>query len=672
VNQDLRGQEPQLADPLESARQENEVTYEQLVAARREVQGLRNELESLRATKTFRYTASARHAYEALRMRLLKKRASPGGDRSYAAWIEAFDSWSDHDLDQLAQQAAKITAPPTFSVIVPTYDTPEVFLRAALESVLGQSYPSLELCVADDCSQKGHVRGILEEYAQRDQRVRLIFRSENGGIAEATNSALTLAGGEWVVFLDHDDVLPRHALARTAVEIDRHPSVQLIYTDEDHIDEDGQRFAPMFKTDFDPALLLSHNYICHLLALDRAAVSRAKGLRTGFEGSQDYDLVLRVAETLSEDQIRHIPEVLYHWRAHRGSTARSLSTKAYAVDSSRQAVTEHVHRTGRQGEVMSAGRLGYHRVRWSLPSPLPTVSIVIPTRDGKYLVPCLESVRRKTSYPRFEVIVVDNGSRHEDTLRYLSEVGREEPERVRVIRDDRPFNFSKLNNLAVSRTTTPITCLLNDDTEVMSADWLEELVGQVLQPGVGAVGAKLYYPDGSIQHAGIVLGMGGGAGHIFRGASGSDPGYGAWASVARSVSAVTAACMVVRKDAWESVGGLDEVEFEVGFNDVDLCLRIRGAGWRVVWSPEARLSHVDAATRGLDDDPGNMRRWLRELAAFRRRWGDCLASDPYFSPNLSLDTSDCSLAWPPRAGRLGPDRAKGLPTSRWHSPDRDS
>jgi GT2 family glycosyltransferase len=643
MTDDPSRRERELVESLRSAREESELW-------RREAEALQAELRALRATRTFRYSASARHFYAALRRRLSAQQ------RNYAAWAQAFDVWSDQDLRRLAQRVSRIQSPPIFSVIVPTYDTPEPFLRSAIDSVLGQTYSQLELCVADDHSHGKNVRRILEEYANRDRRVKLIFRSENGGIAKATNSALSLAEGDWVVFLDHDDVLPAHALARIAIEADEHPSTQLIYTDEDHIDEHGRRFGPMFKSEFDPVLLLSYNYVCHLLAIRTAAVSRAGGLRVGFDGSQDYDLILRVIEGLKVEEIQHIPEVLYHWRAHPRSTAYALSAKSYALNSSRQAVVEHLDRTGRKGEVITRGTAGQLRVRWSLPGTLPSATIIIPTRDGEYLVRCLDSVRKMTTYPRYDVIVVDNGSQREATLRYLGQRAAEEPQRIQIIRDDGSFNYSRLNNLAVSKTSAEVVCLLNDDTEVLGAAWLDELVSEVTQPGVGVAGAKLYYPDGRIQHAGMVVGMGGGAGHIFRGADGNDEGYCGLAAVTRSVSAVTGACMAVRREAWESVGGLDERELKVTFNDVDLCLRLYQAGWRVVWTPYAKLSHVDAATRGPDTDTSNSSRSLREWAAFSVRWGDPLPRDPYYSPNLSLEATDCSLAWPPRVERLGQQR----------------
>ena len=640
MKDDPSGRERELLESLRSAREESEIW-------RREAEVLQTELAALRATRTFRYTASARYLYASLRRRRSKQQ------RSYAAWARAFDAWSDRDLRHLAERVARIPSPPVFSVVVPTYDTPEPFLRSAIDSVLGQTYSQLELCVADDHSKGIRVRRTLEEYATRDRRVKLTFRSENGGIAEATNSALSLAEGDWVVFLDHDDVLPTHALARIAVELDEHPSAELIYTDEDHIDEHGRRFDPMFKSEFDPVLLLSYNYVCHLVAIRRALVSNAGGLRTGFDGSQDHDLILRVIEGLKEDEIRHIPQVLYHWRAHPQSTAYALSAKSYALSSSRQAVVEHLDRTGRKGNVVTRGTAPYLRVRWSLPDTLPSTTVIVPTRDGEYLARCLDSVRKLTTYPRYDVIVVDNGSQREETLRYLGERAADGSQRTRIIRDDGPFNYSRLNNLAVSQTSAEVVCLLNDDTEVLSAAWLDELVSEVTQPGVGVAGAKLYYPDGRIQHAGMVLGMGGGAGHIFRGADGDDEGYCGLAGVTRSMSAVTGACMVVRREAWDSVGGLDERELKVTFNDVDLCLRMSEAGWRVVWTPFAKLSHVDAATRGADTNTSNAPRSLRESAAFSVRWGDHLSRDPYYSPNLSLEASDCSLAWPPRVERFG-------------------
>jgi GT2 family glycosyltransferase len=354
-----------------------------------------------------------------------------------------------------------------------------------------------------------------------------------------------------------------------------------------------------------------------------------------------------VIEKVEVDQVVHVPHVLYHWRAHAGSTASRVSTKPYAVDAGRRAVTEHLARTGRRAQVSSIPRSGHNRIAWELPPTPPMVSIVIPTRDGMLLQRCIDSLFAFTSYPRFEVFVVDNSSRTLPTLEFL----RAHDDRVTVFRDERAFNYSALNNAGVARTTGELICLLNDDTEVISGDWLSDMVGHVMQPGVGAVGAKLYYDDGRIQHAGVVLGILGVAGHSHRMFDRLSAGYFGRLQVAQSASAVTAACSLVRREAWDAVSGLDEQNLPIAFNDVDFCLRLSEAGWRIVWTPYAELFHHESVSRGPDDGP-RASGFAAEIRYMQSRWGQALRFDPWYSPNLSLDAEDFSLAWPPRVPYL--------------------
>jgi GT2 family glycosyltransferase len=458
-----------------------------------------------------------------------------------------------------------------------------------------------------------------------------------------------MATGEWTGCLDHDDILAEHALALVAVAINEHPEAGIVYSDEDKLDASGIRHGPYFKPDFDPLLLLGQNYLSHLCLFRRDLVTQAGGYREGYEGSQDWDLTLRVSELVTSEQVVHIPHVLYHWRVHAGSTASGLAAKPYAVDAGRRAVIDHLARTGRPGRVTPAriGSSGFNRVSWSCPEVEPLVSIVIPTRDGgDALKRCIESVLAMTTYGNFEVVVVDNASRSVPTLEYL----RATNDRVTVVRDERQFNFSSLSNLGVRRTSGEIVCLLSDDTEVISEDWLTEMVGHVLQPQVGAVGAKLYYPDGRVEHGGIVLGMHGVAAHSYRFSGRLSPGYSGRLQLAQHMSAVTAACMVVRREAWDQVGGLDEPNLPGAFNDVDLCLRLRDSGWGVVWSPYAELFHHKPIKREAGDIGPRVEESEGEITYMQNRWGPkVLCNDPYYNPNLSLDAEDFSLARPPRA-----------------------
>jgi glycosyltransferase involved in cell wall biosynthesis len=607
------------------------------------------EIGAMRSTKIFRYTALLRRVYGRLR----RHRAAPAPtsapahppDGTYDLWVEQFDTLDDATRAAIRDGVSRLGHQPKVSVIMPVFNPAPDFLRAAIDSVRGQLYPNWELCIADDCSPDGAVAEILAEYEAADPRIKVARRAENGHISATCNTALSLATGDWVTCLDHDDVLAEHALALAVTALADHPEAGIVYSDEDKLDGGGARQEPYFKPDFDPLLLLGQNFLNHVCLLRRDLVTEVGGYREGYEGSQDWDLVLRVTELLTPDRVVHVPHVLYHWRSHAGSTASSVSAKPYAVDAGRRAVIDHLARTGRSGRVTRIPKSGHNRVTWDVPDPAPLVSIIVPTRDGTLLQRCIDSVLAFTTYPNFEVVVVDNSSRTLPTLEYL----RGNDDRVTVIRDERPFNYSAINNAAVRKTSGTMVCLLNDDTEIIAGDWLTELVGHVLQPGVGAAGAKLYYDDGRIQHAGVVLGMLGVAGHSHRMFDRLSPGYFGRLQVAQNLSAVTAACVVVRREAWDQVGGLDEQNLPIAFNDVDFGLRLREAGWGVVWSPYAELFHHESVSRGPDDTGPRATAFAHEFEYMQKRWGPrVLRNDPYYNPNLSLTAEDFSLAWPPR------------------------
>jgi glycosyltransferase involved in cell wall biosynthesis len=607
------------------------------------------EIAAIHNTKIFRYSTKLRAVYGRLRRRAAPTVAAPpslappGG--TYQKWIELFDTRDGATRQRIEDRVSALKSAPAISVIMPVYNPPVHLLRAAIDSVRSQIYPNWELCIADDCSTDANVVQLLEECAASDPRIRVVRRSENGHISAASNSALSLVTGTWVAPLDHDDLLADHALALVAFSISEHPEAGLFYSDEDKIDESGARRDPFFKPDFDPLLLAGQNYISHLTVCRKELAERAGGYREGYEGSQDWDLVLRVSELLTPDQVVHIPHVLYHWRAHGGSTASLVSTKPYALEAGLYAVRDHLSRTSRSGNVVRQGRLGHNRVRWTVPEPVPHVSIIVPTRDGRLLQRCIDSVLDFTVYPDFEVVVIDNSSRTYNTLSWLQ--GHDD--RLSVLRDERPFNYAAINNFAVSRTAGDIVCLLNDDTEVMSGEWLSEMVSQLIQPGVGAVGAKLLYDDGRIQHAGVILGIGGVAGHAHRLSDRVSMGYFGNLQLAHRVSAVTAACVAVRREAWEQVNGMDEVNLPVAFNDVDLCMRLGEAGWEIVWTPNAQLLHHESISRGPDTEGPRAEAFAQEVLHMEKRWGfDGLRKDKYYNPNLSLNAEDYSLAWPPR------------------------
>jgi GT2 family glycosyltransferase len=535
---------------------------------------------------------------------------------------------------------------PLFSVVMPVFNPSPIWLEAAIESVLAQTYPRWELCIADDSSTNPEVRALLERFSQQDPRIRVIFREANGHIAAASNTALAEATGDFVALLDHDDELSSHALACVAEAISRNPGVALLYSDEDKIDENGQRYDPYFKCDFNYELFLAQNMISHLGVYRKAVVDAVGGFREGFEGSQDYDLALRVLEHSGAQNIVHIPRVLYHWRATPGSTARDSGEKAYSVTAARRSVQEHLTRSGRGGLVSPAPMAPmHHRVRYALPDVLPLVSIVIPTRDRADLLSvCLESLFSVTHYPNYEVIVIDNGSSEAATHDLFARLPQD---RARVIRDEAPFNFSRLNNLAANAAQGAVIVLMNNDIQVTTPDWIEEMLSFALQPDIGCVGAKLWYPDRRLQHGGVITGIGGVAGHAHKFLPDGHPGYFNRAVLHQSFSAVTAACLMVRRAVWDQVGGLDE-SLTVAFNDVDLCLRIREAGYRNVWTPYAEMIHHESASRGMEDTPERIARFETEIQFMKARWADKLLRDPAYNPNLTLDLEDFGLAWPPQ------------------------
>lgn len=563
----------------------------------------------------------------------------------YAAWVRRYDTFSPADLERMRDSVASMPHRPLVSIVMPVYQTPEHWLRRCIDSVLVQVYPHWELCIADDASPAPHVRRVLQEYMRRDPRIRVVFREANGHIAAASNSALEIANGEYVAMLDHDDELPPHALLEVAKAIQAHPEWKLIYSDEDKIDEQGRRFDPYFKPDWNYELFLAQNCICHLGVYHAGLIAQVGGFRAGLDGSQDWDLALRCIEHLGPQEIGHIPKILYHWRAIAGSTALGVAQKDYARNAGWRAVTDHLRRTGVEARVQVADD-GYMYVRRQLPVPAPKVSLVIPTRDKVELLRmCVQSILEKTDYPDYEILVVDNQSQERATLDYFAELAAQP--RVKILRYDAPFNYSAINNFAVVVATGSIIGLVNNDIEVISPDWMGEMASQALRPEIGAVGAMLLYPNDTIQHAGVILGIGGIAGHAYIGLPAQTQGTCGRARLAQEMSAVTAACLFARKAVFEQVGGLDE-RLSIAFNDIDFCLRVRTRGYRNLWTPYARLYHHESATRGYEDTPEKLARFQGEMDFMRSRWGESLLLDPAYNPNLSLDSCYFDLAFPPR------------------------
>ena len=565
----------------------------------------------------------------------------------YASWADAHDTVTAFDLEEMRRHIAGLHSKPLISVVMPVYNAPERLLRQAIESVIAQVYPHWELCIADDCSTDPGTRETLRQYEAKDIRIKVVYRDQNGHISRASNTALEIATGEWVALLDHDDLLAPHSLFFTAQAISNNPDAVMLYSDEDKIDEAGRRFDPYFKSDWDETLFMGHNMFSHLGVYKRSLLNEIGGFRPGYEGAQDYDLALRCIEKTGHDKIIHVPHVLYHWRAAPGSTAHGPGEKDYAIQAAERALNEYLARNGVAGRVDEIAGRGMTRLRFDIPDPAPTVSIVIPTRNSASLLEtCLNSVTGKTAYQNFEIVVVDNGSDEAETLAYLRRIA-EQP-RIRVLSYPGEFNYSAINNFAVSQVVSDIVCLLNNDIEVDSPDWLNEMVSIAIQPRVGAVGAKLLYPDRSIQHAGIVMGMTGVAGHIHVGQPAETRGMMCRNELVHEVSAVTAACMVVRRALYEEIGGLDEMNLKVAYNDVDFGLRLREAGYVNVWTPHAVLYHHESHTRGYETTPEKRERFSREQAYMYDRWPNWIEHDPAYNRNLSLDTTDGAYACPPR------------------------
>ena len=575
-----------------------------------------------------------------------RRRLLPEDAGDYAGWVARFDTLTAERMSELRSRADRVgTDAPLISILLPVYQTPERWLRRCIESVIAQAYPRWQLCIVDDGSPDGRVMEILEEYARKDDRIEVMRRDVNGHISEASNSALAMARGSHVALLDHDDELRPHALLEMAEAITAIPDTGLVYSDEDKVDADGRRFDPYFKPDFDPDLLRSQNYVCHFTVIRADLVRAVGGFRKGFEGSQDHDLILRCTERLAPEQVKHVPKVLYHWRAIPGSTALTRDAKDYASSAGARAVGEHLarrHPDARVGELSH----GHFRVHWPLPAPAPKASLVVPTRDRVGLLRmCVESILERTTYPDFEVVVVDNQSSDPEALAYLAQLERRD--RVRLLRYDAPFNYSAINNWAVGQCDGTVIGLVNNDIEVISPGWLDEMVSQAMRSEVGAVGAMLYYPNDTIQHAGVVLGVHGVAAHLYAGMPRGYPGHGGRARVAQALSAVTGACLLVRRAVYEQVGGLDE-SLQVAFNDIDFCLRLRAAGYRNIWTPFAELYHHESASRGSEDTEEKKRRFAAEVEFMQRRWGDVLTADPAYNVNLSLRSLNCEFAVPPR------------------------
>lgn len=552
----------------------------------------------------------------------------------YDRWIHEFER-RDDELMEL--KLANIQARPLISILMPVYNTDPSELSSAIQSVLDQSLENWELCIADDSSTRREVHEILQDFAQRDARIKVAFQRERGGISKTCNAAWQMAQGEYIAFLDHDDALARHALAHICDTLDCSPDAELLYSDEDKIDRKGKRYDPFFKPDWSPDLLLSENYVCHLLVLRQDLACKIGTFHSDCDGSQDYDLILRAAEHAS--RIEHIPKVLYHWRAGVASTASSAGNKQYALDAALEALQRHAHRAGGRMKIEPAKISGRWRARYTIPDNT-RVSIIIPA-GGKadVLRTNLETLFRKTTYPTYEVVVIDNSKANAIEKLVLQQQQRASRGIRYLDWRNKPFNYSAINNAAAKQCESPVLLFLNDDTSVIAPEWLESMLEHAMRPEVGAVGAKLLYPDGRIQHAGVVLGLYDNCGHAFKGLDASVSHYFDFTNIIRNVSAVTGACLMTKAEIFWKAGGFDEIDFAVAFNDIDLCLKIGGLGYRVLYTPYALLYHHEAFSKTSKDLVPHP----EEVARMRAKWGDIIAADPYYNPNLTRNEEDYSL-----------------------------
>lgn len=562
-----------------------------------------------------------------------KESVAEGG---YEAWL------ARHKVDKRTlrrQKHAAFAQKPLISIVIPLYCTPLPYLKELLESVRRQSYENWQLCLADG-SPDDKVKEFIEKHYGREKRIVYRKLEENGGISVNTNEAVALAAGEYLMLCDHDDTLEPDALYEIVKAIND-TGADVLYTDEDKVSMDGRHyFDPNFKPDFNLFRLRENNYICHIFVVKKSLTDETGLLRSEFDGAQDFDFILRCCE--KAQKITHIPKVLYHWRCHMDSTAADPSSKAYAYEAGRKAVREHYQRLGIDAKVEMTERPGWYRSHVKVQGN-PLISVIIPNKDHTDdLELCLFSMTRKSTYRNYEILIVENNSEKEETFEYYRKLPDCYP-KARVLTWEKEFNYSAINNFAAKEAKGEYLLFLNNDVEILTPDWMEEMLQNCQQENVAAVGAKLYYPDDTIQHAGVVLGLGGIAGHIMCRASKEDPGYFGRMISVQEISAVTAACMMVKKSDFDAVGGLDET-FQVAFNDIDLCMKFRAAGKKIIFTPYAELYHYESKSRGLEDTPEKQFRFDKEVKRFQEKWAQQLEmGDPYYSPNLSVTEGDCSL-----------------------------
>lgn len=555
----------------------------------------------------------------------------------YGPWYEAYVP-DEQELEK--QRKRKFQYAPCISIVVPVYKTPEKFLCQMIESVKAQTYENWELCIANGSPKDADVERVLKKYSKEDPRIKYQNLTDNKGIAGNTNAAFEMAAGEFIGLMDHDDLLAPNALYEIVNLLEKYPESDAIYTDEDKVTTElDEHFQPHLKPDFNLDLLRSNNYICHFFVVRRSIVEKVGGFRSEFDGAQDHDFIFRCVENARK--VSHVPEILYHWRTHKASTADNPASKMYAFDAGKRAIEAHLERTKTKGIVSHTPDFGFFRVKYPV-SGEPLVSIIIPNKDEKEtLKACIESIKKQTIYKNYEIIIIENNSTTEEIFDYYKELSTHP--KIRLLRWKKEFNYAAINNFGVSHAKGDYLLFLNNDVTIITPDWLEEMLGVCQRKEVGAVGVKLLYPDNTIQHGGCVIGIGGIAGHMFVDMPANRTGYLHKASILQDMSAVTAACMMMKKSVFEQVGGFTE-KLAVAFNDVDLCLKVNKADYLVVYDPYVQLYHMESKTRGAEDNKEKVHRFQNEIEYMRCEWIDILKNgDPYYNKNLSLTKWNYSL-----------------------------
>ncbi|MGL6248464.1 MAG: glycosyltransferase family 2 protein [Culicoidibacterales bacterium] len=549
---------------------------------------------------------------------------------TYDNWITEIET--KYNRTDVANEISSFNYMPKISILIPVYNVPEKYLRACIDSIVEQYYTNWELCLADDCSTQPHVKKVLQQYEMKDERIKVVFRKENGHISKATNSALEIATGEFIGFVDNDDILKPEALFEVVKRINEKPTVDMIYSDEDKLVEDTkQRVDPFFKPDWSPDTFMSQMYTCHFAVYRALLVQEIGGIRAGYEGAQDYDFVLRFTE--KTQNIEHISKILYHWRIIPTSTASGSGAKNYAFEAAVRAKEDAIKRRKLNAYLVEDEQLGITSIQYNL-TPDDLISIVIPTKNhGEDVKTCIESVYQKSTWKNFEIILVDNGSDDEASLAIFKELQIKYG--ITILDMPIPFNYSKLNNAAVAKAKGNLIMLLNNDTEIITPNWLEIMAGQAKQPHTGAVGAKLLYSDDTVQHAGVLGQLDGVAGHAFHNFHRNDYGYFTRAHIVNNYAAVTAACLMVEKQKFEQVNGLNEEHLTIAFNDVDFCFKLHAAGYYNVMRPDALLYHYESKSRGAEDTIEKQARFAKEIEYMRTNWAHVSDNDPFYNENLN-------------------------------------